>query len=180
MERSLAATVSSSHTLEETMKHLLILTAAANLLLTTSVFAAEITKPAEFAKMATVSNMFEIQSSELALKQSDNAAVKKFAEHMISDHSKAGEKMMPAAKADKVEVPTKLDAEHQAKLDALKAADKSSFDKIYKSEQLKAHEAAVALFSVYAANGEAGELKKFATQTLPTLTEHLTAVKTMN
>lgn len=87
---------------------------------------------------------------------------------------------MPAAKADKVEVPTKLDAEHQAKLDALKAADKSSFDKMYKAEQLKAHEAAVALFSVYAANGEAGELKKFATQTLPTLTEHLTAVKTMN
>lgn len=42
------------------MKHLLILTAAANLFLTTTVFAAEITKPAEFAKMATVSNMFEI------------------------------------------------------------------------------------------------------------------------
>jgi putative membrane protein len=165
--------------MEEPMKHLLII-ASAGLLLTTSAFAAEVTKPAEFAKMAAVSNMFEIQSSEWALKQSEDAGVKKFAEHMIADHSKAGEEMMPAAKAEKVEVPTELDTEHKAKLDALKAADKSSFDKMYKAEQLKAHETAVALFSVYSANGEPGELKTFATKTLPTLTEHLADVKKMN
>ncbi|MGN7773819.1 DUF4142 domain-containing protein [Phyllobacterium sp. 22552] len=151
----------------------------AGILLATSAYAAEVTKPAEFAKMAAISNMFEIQSSELALKQSDDAAVKKFAEHMISDHSEAGEEMMPAAKADKVDVPTKLDDEHQTKLDALKAADKSSFDKMYKADQLKAHETAVALFSIYSANGDAGELKAFATKTLPTLTEHLADVKKM-
>jgi len=152
----------------------------AGVLFATAAFAAEVTKPAEFAKMAAVSNMFEVQSSELAVKQSDDAAVKKFAEHMITDHMKAGEEMKPAAAADKVEVPTELDAEHQAKLDALRAVDKNSFDKMYKAEQLKAHETAVTLFSVYSANGEAGELKTFATKTLPTLTEHLAEVKKMN
>ena len=141
--------------------------------------AQEITKPAEFAKMAAISNMFEIKSSELALKQSSDEATKKFAEHMIADHTKAGQEMMPAAKADKVSVPEKLDKIHQAKLDALKAADKSTFDKMYRAEQLKAHESAVGLFSEYAKNGEKGELKSFAAKTLPTLEEHLAEVQKM-
>jgi len=141
--------------------------------------AQEVTKAAEFAKMAAASNMFEIKSSELALTQSSDEATKKFAEHMIADHTKAGQEMMPAAKADKVEVPEKLDPEHQAKLDALKAADKSAFDKMYRAEQLKAHETAVALFSAYAKNGEKGELKTFAAKTLPTLEEHLAEVQKM-
>jgi putative membrane protein len=141
--------------------------------------AQEITKPAEFAKIAAISNMFEIQSSELALKQSSDEATKKFAEHMIADHTKAGQAMMAAAKADKVNVPEDLDKEHQAILDALKAADKSAFDKMYRAEQLKAHETAVALFSGYATNGEKGELKIFAGKTLPTLKEHLAEVQKM-
>jgi putative membrane protein len=141
--------------------------------------AQEVTKPAEFAKMAAASNMFEIQSSKLALTRSTDEATKTFAEHMIADHTKAGQEMMPAAKADKIKIPEKLDQKHQAKLDALKSADKSTFDKMYQAEQLKAHEAAVALFTEYAKNGEKGELKTFAVKTLPTLEEHLAEVQKM-
>ena len=63
---------------------------------------------------------------------------------MVADHTKAGQEMMPAAKADKVKVPEKLDQKHQARLEALKAADKSAFDAMYRAEQLKAHETAAA------------------------------------
>ncbi len=64
-------------------------------------------------------------------------------------------------------------------MDALKAADKSAFDAMYRAEQLKAHETAVALFSDYAKNGEKGELKTFAAKTLPTLEQHLAEVQKM-
>jgi predicted outer membrane protein len=46
------------------------------------------------------------------------------------------------SKADKVKVPADLDKEHQAKLNALKAAGKSAFDKIYMADRLTAHESA--------------------------------------
>jgi putative membrane protein len=160
------------------MKH--VLTVIATTLIACGVAGAqEVTKPAEFAKMAAVSNMFEIKSSQLALTRSSDEATKKFAEHMIADHTKAGQEMMPAAKADKVKVPEKLDQKHQARLDALKAADKSAFDAMYRAEQLKAHETAVALFSDYAKNGEKGGLKTFAAKTLPTLEQHLAEVQKM-
>lgn len=69
---------------------------------------------------------------------------------MIADHTRTGQEMMPAAEADSVSVPEKLEKKHQAKLEALKAADKSVFDNMYRAKQLKAHESAVALFSEYA------------------------------
>ncbi len=50
---------------------------------------------------------------------------------------------------------------------------------MYRAEQLKVHESAVALFSEYAKNGEKGELKSFAAKTLPTLEEHLAEVQKM-
>ena len=45
---------------------------------------------------------------------------------MIADRTKAGEAMMPTAKADKVNIPADLGKDHQAKLNAPKAAGKSA------------------------------------------------------
>jgi predicted outer membrane protein len=51
------------------------------------------TKPAEFARMAAVVNMFEIKSSEPALEAASKDSTKEFAQHMIADHTKAGEEI---------------------------------------------------------------------------------------
>jgi putative membrane protein len=154
--------------------------AAQNSTTTTTTGKSRVTKPAEFAKMAAVANMFEIKSSELALEAANKDSTKEFAQHMIADHTKAGEDIVPAAKAEKVQLPTSLDKEHQAKLNELKSADQADFDKKYLAEQLKAHETAVALFSVYSSSGQKGELKTFAAKTLPTLNQHLADVKKLN
>jgi putative membrane protein len=112
--------------------------------------------------MAAVANIFEIKASELALEAASKDSTNEFAQHMIADHTEAGEEIVPAAKAEKVTLPTSLDKEHQAKRNALKSADKADFDKKYLAEQLKAHETAVALFSVYSSSGQKGDLKTFA------------------
>lgn len=130
-----------------------------------------------FVNMATSSNMFEIQSSELALKKAQTEPAKAFAQHMIADHTKAGEEMKAAAGAAKVTVPAELEEKHQAKIERLTGLDGMTFDKEYISEQVAAHEEAVALFEEYSSEGQDGPLKDFAAKTLPTLQGHLDEVQ---
>lgn len=131
-----------------------------------------ISDPQEFADMAASSNMFEIQSSELALEMSQNADVQAFAEQMVTDHTAAGEEMMAAAETDGITPASAMNEQHQAQYDELAAADEASFDQAYIDAQVMAHDEAIALFEGFSTEGEEGALRDFATQTLPTLQEH--------
>ncbi len=134
--------------------------------------------PQEFAMMAAQSNMLEIESSKLALEKSKDATVQAFAQKMIDDHTKAGQEMKAAASADNVsDVPAKLDADHQAKLDELKNATADNFDSAYGQMQREAHEQAVQLFSQY--SRQKGALADFAGKTLPALQGHLEMAKAL-
>lgn len=142
--------------------------------------ATAVTDPQQFAEKATISNMFEIESSKVALEKTTGEEAKAFAQHMIDDHTKAGEEMKAAADAQgNITLPTALDAEHESKVDQLKGLSGEQFDGEYLSMQLAAHEDAVALFDGYSKNGTEGELKAFAQKTLPTLQSHLADVETI-
>jgi predicted outer membrane protein len=137
-----------------------------------------VTDPQQFAEKATVSNMFEIESSKVALEKATGEEAKAFAQHMIDDHTKAGEEMKAAADAQgNITLPAALDAEHQGKVDQLKGLSGEQFDSEYLSMQLAAHQDAVALFDGYSKDGAEGELKTFAQKTLPTLQSHLADVE---
>ncbi len=151
--------------------------AAAETTQATSGAAATVTDPQNFAEMATVSNMFEIMSSQAALEEAARDETKAFAQHMVDDHTKAAEEMKPAAEGEGVTLPSELDEKHQAKLDELSAKQGEAFDQAYINAQLAAHEEAVALFKGYSENGAPGALKDFATKTLPTLEMHLQEVQ---
>jgi putative membrane protein len=123
--------------------------------------------------MATTSNMFEIESSELALTKTQLESVQEFAEHMVEDHTAAGEDMQAAvSEQGGVTVPTALDEKHAGMLSELEAASGEQFDQLYIQMQTQAHQEAVALFQSYSENGPDGEIKDFASDTLPTLEEH--------
>ncbi|MBX9622543.1 MAG: DUF4142 domain-containing protein [Gemmataceae bacterium] len=132
---------------------------------------------AEFVKMAASGGMFEVKSSEVAKDQSRSADVKKFAEQMITDHTKANKELMAAAKKAGVEVPTKLTDEHAKLLDKVKGARGSDFDKTYWMTQKTSHEEAVALFEAASKSLKNEELKAFATKTLPVVKEHYDHLK---
>lgn len=137
---------------------------------------AAVTDPAKFAAIASVSNMFEIQSSQLALERAASDEVKAFAEQMIADHTKAGEDMATATGEEGVTPASELDQKHQQILDTLGGLDGEAFDTAYIEAQVQAHDEAVALFEAYSANGTEGPLKAFAAATLPTLQQHQTHV----
>ncbi len=130
--------------------------------------------PQDFATKAGIANMFEIDSSKLALKMATRADVKAFAQKMIDDHTKAGKDFKTAlGKTSGVTAPTALDDAYQSKLDDLKTKAKGDdFDNAYISAQKDAHGDAVSLFDNYSKNGTDPALKDFATTTLPTLQAH--------
>ena len=162
------------------MKTLLALLA---LSICTSAFAADVpAKTTDFVDKVAVANRFEIDTSELALKYGKGEDVKKFAQQMIDDHTKAGEAFKAAVKEAGIEPPADaLDLSHKASYAKLRVfTTESGFDASYLSTQLQAHEDAVALFKDYAANGPTPSLKAFAEKTLPTLEHHLMMVKELN
>ena len=128
----------------------------------------------DFVHQAALSDMFEIQSSELATQRAD-AATKAFAEKMVSAHRKTSEELKGLVASGKVKeaLPTKLDSAHQEKLDKLKGLQGTDFTKQYRSDQVDAHEDAVSLFERYADGKGQPALKDWAGKTLPELKRHL-------
>ncbi|ALN71460.1 MULTISPECIES: DUF4142 domain-containing protein [unclassified Aureimonas] len=127
----------------------------------------------DFVRMAVSSNMFEIESSKLALEKSSSAEVKRFAQHMIDDHTKAGADLKAAlAAGPKSDLPSRLDPKHEQMLEQLRAASGAQFSALYLQQQLAAHDETIGLFQGYSQNGETGPVKTFAAQTLPTLEMH--------
>ena len=137
----------------------------------TTAAAVSVNSPEEFARMAAQSNMLEIESSQLALKNSKNKDIQAFAQQMIDDHTSAGKQMQEAAATDKVKVPGKLNKDHRQMLDKLGKASGADFDKQYSQMQVQAHEQAVALFTSW--SQQKGALADFAKKVLPTLQTHL-------
>jgi putative membrane protein len=145
-------------------------------LLTTLAFAQSSPPPAqEFVHKVAISDMFEIQASQLALSKQADVDTKPFAEKMVTDHQKTSSELKSLIDSGKVKatLPTALDAQHQKMLDELKAKSGKDFDQSYDQIQVKAHQEAVALFEAYARGGDNPDLKTWAAQTLPHLKEHL-------
>jgi putative membrane protein len=129
---------------------------------------------ADFVKEAATSDMFEIQSSQLA-QERGNASEKPFAATMIKDHTKTTDdlKSMVSNGDVKADLPTALDSSHQSELDKLKSLNGADFSSRYDSDQVSGHKDAVSLFERYAKGGDNPKLKDWADKTLPTLRHHL-------
>lgn len=129
----------------------------------------------EFVQKATVSNKFEIASSELALERTKSSAVRQFAQHMIEDHEKAAEELKTAVENSELGVgmPDTLDDKHAEMMQELGEAEGTEFDRQYVEMQVAAHQEAVQLFEDYVdADDASAAVQQFAKQTLPVLQEH--------
>jgi putative membrane protein len=129
----------------------------------------------DFVNKVAISDMLEIQSSQLALSKQPDKDTKPFAQRMVTDHQKTSKELKSLVDGGKVKatLPSALDSEHQKMLDDLKAKSGKDFDQSYDQIQVKAHQDAVALFEAYAKDGDNADLKKWAAATLPHLKQHL-------
>ena len=134
---------------------------------------------ADFVHEAAISDMFEIQSSQLASGQT-TGMTKQFAEKMITDHSKTTSELKPLAMKAKVDVPSAMDSTHQKMLDKLKGLKGDEFVKEYHTDQYSGHQDAVSLFTRYSKGGENPDVKSWAAKTLPDLQGHLKMAKDLD
>lgn len=125
-----------------------------------------------FVRKATQDGMLEVEAGKLALTKSTSADVKTFAQQMIADHGKANAELQNIVHT-RYPIPTQLDSEHQAKLEALMTKSGADFDRTYSANMVKDHEWAVKMF-IDAADDKTlnPELRQFAAKILPTLQEH--------
>lgn len=131
-----------------------------------------------FVNGVAANDMFEIESSRLAVAMAKSQAVKDFAAMMVQEHtqSSADLKATTAAMIPPISVAPMLDTAQEADLAALRTAG-DNFDRLYLAKQTVAHEKAFALVRGYAANGTVQPLKDFAAKAAPKIEAHLQQVR---
>lgn len=128
-----------------------------------------------YVAQAASADQFEIQSGQLALGASQNAAVRNFANMIIADHTRSTQMVASAAASARVTPPppTMLPAQ-QAMLDQLRAAGTGyAFDQAFQQVQIQAHQQALSLHQGYANGGDVPALRAVAGQIVPVVQNHL-------
>jgi putative membrane protein len=130
-------------------------------------------------KKAAVGGMAEVELGKLATEKASNDDVKKFGQRMVDDHSKANDQLKQLASQKGVTVPSDLEAKDKALKDRLSKLSGTEFDRAYMKNMVRDHNKDVAEFRKESKSAKDNDLKNFASQTLPTLEDHLKQAKSI-
>src|SRR3954464_16097742 len=83
--------------------------------------------PAVFVSKAAQDGMTEVELGKVALDKSKDPKVREFAQRMVTDHGKANHELESIAKRKGIDVPKKLDTEHQDMVKKLRSQDGEAF-----------------------------------------------------
>src|SRR5262249_7171407 len=131
----------------------------------------------KFVEKAAKGGMAEVELRQLATPKASSDDVKKFGHRMVDDHSKANEELKQVAGAKGIDLPKSLNAKEQATKDRLSKLSGDAFDRAYMQDMVKDHIKDVAEFQHESKSGKDSDIRNFASQTLPTLQEHLNQAK---
>lgn len=136
------------------------------------------TPAADFVRMAGASDLYEIQSSEALLETTQNAELRRFAQMMIDNHGETTSSITAAARsAGLTPGEPALDAAKTTMVEELRAAEGPSRDMVYVTQQVTAHEQALALHRAYARDGDQPALKAAAASAVPVVERHLADIR---
>jgi putative membrane protein len=127
----------------------------------------------KFITEASEGGMAEVELGKLAVLRASDDNVRKFGQRMIDDHGKANDKLRELAISKGVELPNALSAKSRNLKRSLSSLNGVSFDRAYMADMVSDHKEDVAAFQKESNLAHDPQVKSFATQTLPTLREHL-------
>lgn len=130
-----------------------------------------------YVAMAASSDMYEIESSRLALQRTRVPMHRMHAEMMIRDHTNTTNQLKAAAATAGLGVPMTMLPMHQAMLADLSRA--TDFDGVYHQQQVLSHEQALALHGNYAQRGDNPALRGVAFAAVPVVRGHLDHLRRM-
>jgi putative membrane protein len=133
----------------------------------------------QYVALVSGSDLFEIEAARVAQQKSQRDDVRELAGMILADHQgstadlgRAGAQAQPP-----LSVAPVLNAEQQANLQALRAADGEAFDRLWLRQQVRAHEQALTLVTAYAANGDVEPLRRHAATVAEPIQRHLTTAR---
>ena len=127
----------------------------------------------EFVFEAAKGGMAEVELGKLAADRARSEEVKKFAQRMVDDHSKAGDQLKMIAESKGIRLPQEVDPKDKALMNRLQKLNGAAFDRAYMQAMVSDHVKDVSAFKKEANAGHDPQVKSFASTTLPTLEEHL-------
>ncbi len=136
-------------------------------------------KTADFVREVASSEMFAIQSSQLAAFKTQGDVLA-FANQMQTDYAKTMNELKSLAQQAGVTVPLEMSGSQQNMFDELNSLSAKKFAKQYLKDQVRVHKGAISLFKRYGKRGENAQIKDWANQTLPTLQHHLGMAQQLN
>jgi putative membrane protein len=131
----------------------------------------------EFLRRANDTGAAEVSISGMAQKQALDMKVRALADQMIADHVRANGVLATLARDKHVDLPAALEAKQRSKIDDLSKLSGADFDRAYLEALRVDHEAMVGLFDTASRTAGDADIRKFATDMLPTLQLHLDHVR---
>ncbi len=133
-----------------------------------------------FLKKAAEGGMAEVQMGQLAQQNGQSQQVKDFGQRMVTDHSKANDELKQVAQQENVTLPTSPSSHDQAEYNKLSKLHGEAFDKAYAKMMVSDHKKDISEFQREADSGDNPAAKNWASETLPTLKEHLQLAEKIN
>jgi putative membrane protein len=128
----------------------------------------------QFVQQATESGRNEVQSARDALPRLNKPELKEIAEMLVSDHASANAKLAKIAESKGWPIPAP-----RAPAAPPAGTAVANFDARWTAEMIAGHEKSVALYRAQATGGEDKDLRKYATETLPTIERHLAQLRSL-
>ncbi len=126
-----------------------------------------------FMEKAAIGGMAEAELGQLAVQKASNPDVRQFGQRMVDDHGKANGQLKQVVAEEHTRLPQALSAKDKAIKDALEKLSGDDFDRAYMKDMVQDHRQDVAEFERESKSAHDPAVKSFATQTLPTLRQHL-------
>ena len=130
-----------------------------------------------FVDLAAQSDMTEAHVGQMAQTQASSAAVKDYAQMLVTDHTKDYDQLTAIATKAGLTVPKGLDAKQQKMIAPMTKLKGAAFDRRFAHDMVSGHETAIAAFDKEARDGQNADLKAYAKQGLPILEKHKTAAQ---
>jgi putative membrane protein len=141
----------------------------------------DIKEDSEFAVDAADGGLYEVQIGTLALTKATSPEVKKFAQMMVDDHTKANNELKALAGNKGIALPDVISEKCQKKYyDVDQKTKGEEFDKEYIDRMVKDHKDDIDKFEKEADKGNDPELKAWASGKLAALRHHLEEAERIN
>jgi len=128
---------------------------------------------AHFVKEASQGGLMEVRMGQTAKDHASNADVKNYGEMLVKDHTKANEKLSQIASEKGVNLAKEVEPKHTDMIKDMEKKSGADFDRAFIEDAVKDHRKDIAKFEKASRDLNDSELRAFATETLPTLRNHL-------